>query len=59
MANLIRKIGFIDPKKSLLMLCDIQDKFRPGMKYFDAMVQNSKKMVRIFLLSLSENFLNK
>lgn len=41
----LAKYGFLNQKKTLFLLCDIQDKFRPGMKNFDAMVKNAQKLV--------------
>ncbi|XP_037945378.1 isochorismatase domain-containing protein 1 [Teleopsis dalmanni] len=43
MANRLR---FLNPKKTLFLLCDIQEKFRPGMPLFDNMVKNANKLTR-------------
>uniref|UniRef100_A0A1L8DXZ4 Isochorismatase domain-containing protein 1 n=1 Tax=Nyssomyia neivai TaxID=330878 RepID=A0A1L8DXZ4_9DIPT len=45
MARQLARLGQLDIKKTLFLLCDIQDKFKPGMKLFDQMVNNSKKLV--------------
>jgi nicotinamidase-related amidase len=45
MARQLTKNGFLHAQKSLFLMCDIQDAFRPGMKYFDAMVINTKKLI--------------
>ncbi|XP_060655881.1 isochorismatase domain-containing protein 1 [Drosophila nasuta] len=36
----------LNPKKTLFLLCDIQEKFRPGMPLFDKMVKNADKLTR-------------
>lgn len=45
MARQVTKLGYLDVKKTLFMLCDLQDKFRPGMKMFDPVVKNTSKLV--------------
>lgn len=45
-ARQLSRLGQLDPKRTLFLLCDIQEKFRPGMPLFDKMVSNSKKLVR-------------
>ncbi|XP_055906740.1 isochorismatase domain-containing protein 1 [Eupeodes corollae] len=40
-----KQLSKLDPKKTLFLLCDIQDKFRPAMSLFDNMVQNTNKLV--------------
>ena len=49
MARQLTKLGYLDVKKTLFMLCDLQDKFRPGMKLFDPVVKNTSKLVSIYL----------
>ena len=44
-ANLA-KFGKILPKNSCLFLCDMQERFRPSIKYFDQIVQNSSRLLR-------------
>ncbi|XP_017061772.1 isochorismatase domain-containing protein 1 [Drosophila ficusphila] len=34
----------LNPKKTLFLLCDIQEKFRPGMPLFENMVKNVDKL---------------
>ncbi|OXA50677.1 isochorismatase domain-containing protein 2 [Folsomia candida] len=41
-----RLSGKLIPKNSSLFLCDMQDKFRPSIKYFDAIVSNSGRLLR-------------
>lgn len=38
------RLRHLNPKKTLFMLCDIQEKFRPGMPLFDNMVKNADKL---------------
>lgn len=45
MARQLTKLGFLDVKKTLFMLCDLQAKFRPGMPMFDPVVKNAGKLV--------------
>ncbi|XP_039453204.1 isochorismatase domain-containing protein 1 [Culex pipiens pallens] len=46
MARQLTKLGFLDVKKTLFMLCDLQAKFRPGMPMFDPVVKNAGKLVQ-------------
>uniref|UniRef100_U5EQT0 Isochorismatase domain-containing protein 1 n=1 Tax=Corethrella appendiculata TaxID=1370023 RepID=U5EQT0_9DIPT len=46
MAKNLTKLGFLEPKKTVFLLCDLQDKFRPGMRLFDSAVINASKLVR-------------
>uniref|UniRef100_A0A023EJA9 Isochorismatase domain-containing protein 1 n=1 Tax=Aedes albopictus TaxID=7160 RepID=A0A023EJA9_AEDAL len=46
MARQLTKLGYLDVKKTLFMLCDLQDKFRPGMKLFDPVVKNTSKLLQ-------------
>lgn len=46
MARQMAKLGYLETKKTLFMLCDLQEKFRPGMKMFDPVVKNATKLVR-------------
>lgn len=41
------KLGLLEAKKTLFLLCDIQEKFRPSMRLFDPMIQNTKKLVSL------------
>lgn len=45
-ARQLARLGQLDAKRTLFLLCDIQDKFRPGMALFDSMVKNSQKLVQ-------------
>ncbi|KAM7357474.1 isochorismatase domain-containing protein 1 [Cochliomyia hominivorax] len=38
------KLRHLNPKKTLFLLCDIQEKFRPGMPLFDKFVKNANKL---------------
>jgi len=40
------KIGKLVTQNSCLFLCDMQVKFRPTIKYFDEIVQNSNRLLR-------------
>ncbi|KAH8346341.1 hypothetical protein KR084_005918 [Drosophila pseudotakahashii] len=41
-----RRLCHLNPKKTLFLLCDIQEKFRPGMPLFDNMVKNVDKLTK-------------
>uniref|UniRef100_A0A6M2DIM0 Isochorismatase domain-containing protein 1 n=1 Tax=Xenopsylla cheopis TaxID=163159 RepID=A0A6M2DIM0_XENCH len=38
--------GFLEPSKTVFILCDVQEKFRPVMKHFDQAIQTSNKLVK-------------
>lgn len=40
-----RKLGRISPDTCALLICDIQEKFRPAIYKFDHIVSNTKKLV--------------
>ncbi|XP_030387238.1 isochorismatase domain-containing protein 1 [Scaptodrosophila lebanonensis] len=40
------RLQHLNPKRTLFLLCDIQEKFRPGMPLFDNMVKNANKLTR-------------
>lgn len=42
--NMAFRLRHLNPKKTLFLLCDIQEKFRPGMPLFDNMVKNADKL---------------
>ncbi|XP_058813371.1 isochorismatase domain-containing protein 1 [Topomyia yanbarensis] len=46
MARQLTRLGYLDTKKTLFMLCDLQDKFRPGMKMFDPVIKNTSKLLQ-------------
>lgn len=39
------RIGRIDFKKSILLLCDMQDKFAKSITHFDDIVQTSSRLL--------------
>jgi len=39
-----RKLGRISPDTCALLICDIQEKFRPAIYKFDHIVSNTKKL---------------
>jgi len=43
--QVVQQLGFLNTKKTLFLLCDVQEKFRPAMKNFDSMVKNTKKLI--------------
>ena len=47
MASAIRKsIGILRAPKTSLFLCDMQEKFRPNIKFFDEVVANSSRVLK-------------
>lgn len=40
------RVGLLTAKNSALFLCDMQEKFRPMIKYFDQIVQVSSRLLR-------------
>ncbi|XP_013106550.1 isochorismatase domain-containing protein 1 [Stomoxys calcitrans] len=40
------RLRHLNPKKTLFLLCDIQEKFRPGMPLFANAVQNASKLTK-------------
>ena len=43
--SVLRNVGKIRPSSTALFLCDMQVKFRPSITHFDAVVQNSNKVL--------------
>ena len=43
--SVLRNIGKIQPSSTALFLCDMQVKFRPSITHFDAVAQNSNKVL--------------
>lgn len=41
------RLRILNPKKTLFLLCDIQEKFRPGIPLFDNVVKNAAKLVSL------------
>ena len=47
MGTVIRKsLGILRAPKTSLFLCDMQEKFRPNIKYFDEVVANSSRVLK-------------
>uniref|UniRef100_A0A336MNS6 Isochorismatase domain-containing protein 1 n=1 Tax=Culicoides sonorensis TaxID=179676 RepID=A0A336MNS6_CULSO len=46
MARQLSKLGYLEAKKTLFLLCDLQEKFRPGMKLFDPIIKNTAKLLQ-------------
>lgn len=46
MTRQLTKLGGLETKNTLFLLCDLQEKFRPAMKLFDPIVKNTNKLVR-------------
>ncbi|XP_023303390.2 isochorismatase domain-containing protein 1 [Lucilia cuprina] len=40
------RLRHLNPKKTLFLFCDIQEKFRPGMPLFNNFVENSNKLTK-------------
>lgn len=45
MVRQLSRLGYLEPHRTLFLLCDIQEKFRPAMKYFEPMVKNTNKLL--------------
>ncbi len=45
MSSLVRRLGRINPETTCLLLCDMQEKFRPNIAFFDAIVHNSNRVL--------------
>lgn len=46
MTTQVARLGFLEAKSSLFMLCDLQEKFRAGMRLYDAVLKNTDKLIR-------------
>lgn len=47
MANKIRsKLGYLDTKSTLFLLCDLQERFRTESTHFAAIVENTQKILK-------------
>ncbi|KAK6634533.1 hypothetical protein RUM43_011934 [Polyplax serrata] len=44
MANKLCKFGFLPARQSVFLLCDLQEKFRPALTYFEEIVQSAAKL---------------
>ncbi len=42
----LAQLGKMVPKNSALFLCDMQEKFRPSIKYFNEIVFNSNRLLQ-------------
>ena len=42
-----RNVGQLVAKQTAVFLCDLQEKFRPSIQYFDAIVDVSSRLLRI------------
>jgi len=42
----LARLGRLRPQSSVLFLCDMQEKFRPSVAHFDAVVANSNRVLR-------------
>lgn len=40
-----RRLTHLNPQKTLFLLCDVQEKFRPAMPLFDKLIENAKRLV--------------
>lgn len=47
-AAVIRNIGKLTANNSMLFICDIQEKFRNNIQYFDGIVGNSGRLLAAF-----------
>ena len=45
MAPPLKDLGLLNPSRTAFFMCDIQEKFRPVMLYFEEIVSVAKKMV--------------
>jgi nicotinamidase-related amidase len=41
------KLGRLNPSKTLLLLCDMQEKFATTIKYFDEVVKVSERLLDV------------
>lgn len=41
----VKKLGNIRLEETVFFLCDMQEKFRPAIKYFEEIVEVSKRLV--------------
>lgn len=46
MANLLKKSAMLLPKTTALLLCDMQVKFKPTVKFFDQIVLTSNRILK-------------
>ena len=43
--SVLRNVGKISPSSTALFICDMQVKFKANITHFDAVVQNSNKVL--------------
>lgn len=53
MASQSLKLGNIKPENAIFFLCDIQEKFRPVIKYFKEILEIAEKLVCLYSLTLA------
>lgn len=53
MASQSLKLGNIKPENATFFLCDIQEKFRPVIKYFKEILEIAEKLVCLYSLTLA------
>ena len=46
--NVLKNVGKLTTKNSMLFICDIQERFRNNIQYFDGMVINSSRLLTAF-----------
>ena len=47
MATIVKKsLGIINTSRTALLLCDIQEKFRPHIRFFENMVDNTSRVLK-------------
>lgn len=44
-----RSVGKLAPEETALLVCDVQERFRPVISGFPAVVDTSRRMVRLVL----------
>lgn len=51
MASQSLKLGNIKPENAIFFMCDIQEKFRPVIKYFKEILEIAEKLVCLYSLA--------
>ena len=41
-----RKLGALNPNHTVIMVCDLQEKFAPSILHFDTIVKNADRLVQ-------------
>lgn len=59
MASQSLKLGNIKPENAIFFLCDIQEKFRPVIKYFKEILEIAEKLVCLYSLTFIASVLLK